>query len=184
MIARHPFFLVVALAACSSSDSDSSDSSQAGVTGTVGSSSLMGRSAVAWYGTIGSETSQGLPRDVRGLQIFISSKALNCESFTLANSVMFDLAVFGSAVAPGAYTIIATAGNTPAAGQANANYNAIDRSCNYPVSAGSVRGSLTLTEVGDRVTGSVDVTFQGGSVDGEFDAEFCDEAPTVTTGCE
>jgi hypothetical protein len=121
--------------------------------------------------------------DVRGLQVFISSKALNCESFTLSNAVTFDLAITGAAVDPGNYTIVPTAGDTPEAGEANANYNQMDRSCNYSVSAGSVSGTLRLTEVDSRVAGSVDVTFPGGSVEGDFDAEFCEETPTVTSGC-
>ena len=139
---------------------------------------------MAWYGVIGSENSQGVVQEVRGLQIFISSKALNCEAFTLASSVTFDLAIFGTQVAPGNYTIITTAGDTPGAGEANANYNDMDRSCNYSVSEGSVRGTLRLTEVASTVTGSVDVTFPGGgSVDGDFEAEFCAETPSVTAGC-
>jgi hypothetical protein len=178
--------LVVALVACGSSESDdnSDSSSEVDVSGTVGTSSLTARSAVAWYGVIGSENSQGVVQQVRGLQIFISSKALNCESFTLNNSVTFDLAVFGTQVAPGSYTIIATAGDTPGVGEANANYNEMDRSCNFPVSEGSVRGTLTLTEVASTVAGSVDVSFPGGgTVEGNFEAEFCPETPTVTSGC-
>jgi hypothetical protein len=177
--------LVVALVACGSSDSESDSDSppEVNVTGTVGTSTLTARSAVAWYGTIGSLTSQGVMRDVRGLQVFISSKALNCESFTLSNSVTFDLAVFGTNVSPGNYAIVATAGDTPEEGEANANYNAMDRSCNYSVSAGSVSGTLRLTDVDSRVSGSVDVSFPGGSVEGDFEAEFCEETPTVSSGC-
>jgi hypothetical protein len=168
---------VIVLVACSSSPSDGSRDP---VSGEVGASSLDATSAVAWYGSLASFTDNAGTRDIPGLKLWISDRALSCSSIALASSVLLDLAIYGDAVESGEYAIVSTRLETPGVGEAGADFNDVDPDCGSTVSASSVGGRLTLEEVGARVRGSLDITLEGGSVSGWFDAELCPAMPAAS----
>jgi len=182
------FVLVSSMVAfgCSSSAAPSSKAERnSSVEGSVSTAKLVSLRAVARNGKM----FDGAGPKADGLRILVSDKANTCSSTHFASSTNLDLRIRGAAVGPGTYAIVDGNARTPASGEAEANLNAVDGVCTDLLAESAMTGTITLkvveiSVVGDgrsHVSGSVDATFAGGHVVGDFDADLCDdEAVTVT----
>ena len=169
---------------CSSPGAPSSEAERnSSVEGAVSTAKLASLRAVARHGKMfeGGGTNAG------GLRILISDKANTCSSAHFASSTNLDLRIRGEGVGPGTYAIVDASTRTPAAREAEADLNAVDCACKDLVAATAVTGSVTLkvveiSVVGDgrsHVSGTVDATFAGGHIVGDFDADLCDDVPVA-----
>jgi hypothetical protein len=172
------FFPVLVLVACSPASSSSASSpSSATVSGTVAGASLAAVSAVARYATIGTNSVNGQTTEIRGLRILVSNKANTCAEQHFASSTLVELTIRGDQVAPGTYTVIDPIKRVTEAGQAYADFNAVDGSCKGGVAQSSTSGTLVIQRSEGRVQGTVDINFAGGHLGGSFDADLCPDAP-------
>ena len=183
-------FLVGALAtgvlvttACGDSDASSDVSSgSSSASGTVAASTLKAVSAVARYSSIATSTVNGQTTKIRGLQIFISDKPNTCSGMNLSSATVLDVAVRGDTVKAGTYKVIDGMQKTPEDGEAVADFNSVSDACKDVVAQASTGGTVTITKVDTRVTGTLDITFEGGKVSGAFEAELCPD-DQVETSC-
>jgi len=151
------------------------------VTGTVSSASLSSVSARASTGTFFSGSAGPSP----DLRILISDKENSCSVSHFASATMLDIRIRHVA-GTRTYALVDSVAKTPADGEAEADLNAVDGSCHDTVAAPATGGTVTIKtyEVNgtnkalSRVTGSVDATFAGGRIQGDFDAVLCDGPAT------
>lgn len=182
------FVLVSSMVAfgCSSSAAPSPAAERnSSVEGAVSAAKLVSLRAVARNGKL----FDGAGTNAEGLRILVSDKANTCSSTHFASSTNLDLRIRGDAVGPGTYAIVDASARTPAVGEAEADLNAVDGACKDLVAEAAVTGTITLkvveiSVVGDgrsHVSGSVDATFAGGHIVGDFDADLCDDVPVTVT---
>ena len=177
---------VLAFGCSASSAAPSAQDSSSSVAGAVSTTKLASLSAVARNGKLFG----GAGPMPDGLRILVSDKANSCSTSHFASSTNLDLRIRGGAVGPGTYAIVNADAKTPAVGEAEADLNAVDDACKDVVAQAVMTGTITLKVVeisvvgGGRshVTGSVDATFQGGHVSGDFDADLCDDEPVADAG--
>jgi hypothetical protein len=171
---------------CSSSGASSPEAERnSSVDGAVSTAKLVSLRAVARNGKM----FDGAGPNADGLRILISDKANTCSATHFASSTNLDLRIRGNAVGPGTYAIVNASARTPAVGEAEADLNAVDGACKDLVAQAAVTGTITLKTVvisivGDgrsHVSGSVDATFGGGHIVGDFDADLCDDVPATVT---
>jgi hypothetical protein len=177
---------VLAFGCSSSSAAPSAQGSSSSVEGAVSTTKLASLSAVARNGKFFG----GAGPMPDGLRILISDKANTCSTSHFASSTNLDLRIRGGAIGPGTYAIVNADAKTPAAGEAEADLNAVDDACKDQLAEAAMTGTITLKVVeisvvgGGRshVTGSVDATFNGGHIAGDFDADLCDDEPVADAG--
>ncbi len=163
---------------CSAPASKTAGPNTGSVSGAVSSAKVTTVSAVARFGNYFKDESG---RPARGLRILISDRPNSCAATHFASSTNLDLRV--RAGNPGSYVIVDAAKQSPAAEQAEVDLNAVDRVCKDLVATAATGGTLHITAVeihltdpGSHVTGSIDSTFAGGHIAGDFDAVLCDES--------
>jgi hypothetical protein len=174
------------VAGCSSAPPQSSTSAAA-IMGTVSNTPLSARSAIARYGTVATSTVNGTTTDVRGLTVVISDKANTCSSFHSQGSTNLVVTIPGDAP-PGTYPVVNAASSAASAGQSEVDFNAVDNTCMDTVATPATTGTVTLTSViinvvgagHSIVSGTLDATFAGGHLAGDFDAVLCPDAANVT----
>ncbi len=162
-----------------SAPSSSTNAPTGTVTGAVSSAELKTLSAVARYGTYFGTSGQ----PTRGLRILLSDNPNSCDITHFASATMLDVRVRGASVGPGTYPIVDAVAQTPQAGQAEADFNAVDAVCKDLVAQTGTSGNVILKTVeinlttpsASHVSGSVDLTFAGGHITGDFDAVLCDD---------
>lgn len=166
------------------SPSDGSSSvNSSDISGSVANASLVPQSAIARYGTVATSTVNGVTTMVRGLVITISDKPNTCSTFHAQNSTNLSIAITKDSVATGTYPIINAVDAAPTNGQAEADFNSVDATCNDVVAQAASTGQVEITHVtnvvsgpGDSyITGTVDATFAAGRIAGKFDAVLCDD---------
>jgi hypothetical protein len=131
---------------------------------------------------------QGAP--TRGLRILLSDKANTCDVTHFASATMLDLRIRGQDAGPGTYPIVDSRNATPNASEAEVDFNAVDGRCKDVVAQPGTGGKVTLETVefnitdpsASRITGSVDFDFDGGHIQGSFEAVVCDAVALVPQG--
>jgi hypothetical protein len=184
LFALHTLALVSMIAAvgCSSPASPSPTNS-AEIAGSVNNVSLKARSAIARYGTAAT-TVNGTTTSVRELTIMISDKANTCSAFHAQDSINLFLTITKDNAGPGNYPIANTAVTAASGDQSEVDFNAVDHNCKdkvaQPATTGAVNiKNVTVSVVGPGhsiVSGTIDATFSGGHVTGDFDAVLCPDA--------
>lgn len=185
---------VLLLAACgSSSSSSAAPPPQSGITGTIAGQPFTAADTSAIALSQGTCSFGGTSANATGLVVGIGSFGGLCSFVTQhqlcgikANATVVTLLlvranVTGSTVGPvqpGTYTIGGTNPTPDAQGNLTVAQALVDRrdaSCAEPASFPTVTGgTVKITAVGARVTGTVDLTFSdGGHVAGGFDTPTC-----------
>jgi hypothetical protein len=85
---------------------------------------------------------------------------------------------------PGTFTVVNADQRTPQKGQAEADFNALDSSCNTTVAQTATGGTITVSDVlldvtnppNSHASGSFDLTFPGGHVTGTLCSTLCEDA--------
>jgi hypothetical protein len=122
------------------------------------------------------------------LRILFSDKVNTCGDTHFASSTILDVRLVAtSSVQLGTFPIVNAASQTPADGQAEADFHSVDGTCKDVVAQTATTGSLTIKGAhlsGPKlnVAGSIDVTFAGGHVSGNFNALFCDTSGADASG--
>jgi hypothetical protein len=111
------------------------------------------------------------------IEILASDKPLGCEGSSFAGSTMVDVDVVG--LATGAFPVVDAMKMSAKAGQASADFNAVDGTCGSIISRTATSGMLTVSAVDDaEIHGRVDLTFPGGGrISGPFHAQRCASPP-------
>lgn len=186
-----PFFALLsafATVACSSSSSSEVASNRAELSGNVGSTSLVARSAIARYEAVATGKDGST---VRGLRLFISDKPNDCAALHVKSATMLDIVLPGADGSAATYAIVDSNVASATTGQGEVTFNAVDDTCADKVAEAATGGSLKVT--GSRVTvvgtdpsvvsGTIDATFAGGHLNGTFDAIVCpNDEPVVADG--
>jgi hypothetical protein len=161
---------------CSPSPPATAQVNSSTVSGTVGSSALTVTSVIAEFVNF-FPTAGGPP--VPALRILFSNKANTCGGIHFASSTFLDVRLVAvSPVHAGTFPIENAANQTPADGQAEADFDSVDGACNDVVTQTATTGSLTIKGAHFsasplNVAGSIDVTFAGGHFSGDFNASYC-----------
>lgn len=144
--------------------------------GTVGGHPFAFAYGIAYPRTVGS---------ANGYEIFLSDKAIDCNSVTLESSTTIDVDVQGTPPAAATYTVIDVSSGSPTATQAEADFNVVDATCGSVLSESSKSGTLTITAFDtSHASGSMAITFAknggaaDGTVSGTFDVLVCAKFPT------
>jgi hypothetical protein len=122
----------------------------------------------------------------------ISDKANTCSAFHAQNSTNLSVTIPNSDAGPGTYAVANTASGPATPSQSEVDFNAVDPSCADKVAQPATSGTVTIKDVminltgpGDSiVSGTIDATFAGGHLTGDFDAVLCPDAPAANGGSE